>query len=148
MGAVERLDSWAGPRPEPDIDTASYWHGLTQGRLVLRRCLECSSWIHRPRAICQNCLSDRFEDLEVPAEGTVYTYTNVYREFVPGIAPPYTVAIVDVDSAPGVRLVTKIVNCDMAHVRIGMAVRPRYVVVPPEVGLLFYEPADGSERRA
>ena len=54
--------------------------------------------------------------------GTVATYTVNHQAWRPGLSVPYSVAIVELDEQPGLRLTTNIVGCEPADVFIGQAV--------------------------
>jgi hypothetical protein len=127
-----------------DIDSAFFWDGLRRHRLLILRCAECRTWVHPPQASCPRCLT--LDPVPEPAGGggTVYSYTVANREFAPGIPPPYVAALVDLDDADGVRLVTNLVNVAIGDVRIGMPVRPVFCDLDlegEEATLLLFEPA-------
>lgn len=69
----------------------------------------------------------------------IHTFTVVGRQFVDGLEPPYVVAMVELDEAPGVRLIANIVGSAPDDVRIGAAVRGVFQVLDAEVGLLDFE---------
>ena len=72
----------------------------------------------------------------------MYSFTVANREFAPGVTPPYVVALVDLDAADGVRLVTNLVNVAVGEVRIGMPVRPLFFDLDGGAAtLLYFEPA-------
>jgi hypothetical protein len=51
---------------------------------------------------------------------------------------PYVVAIVELDEGP--QLTTLIINCPVDAVSIGMRVRPIFVRVTEDIGLIDFEP--------
>jgi len=57
-----------------DHDTAAYWEGLREARLVLCRCRECETWIHPPRACCPACWSDDIGHESPSGEATLFSY--------------------------------------------------------------------------
>jgi uncharacterized OB-fold protein len=66
----------------------------------------------------------RAEWRPVPREGVIYTFTRVHRAFLPaGGDPPYTVALVELDGVPGVRLLTVLVGPGNEDPAIGDRVR-------------------------
>ena len=130
--------------PVADIDSAFFWDGLRRHQLLILRCAECRTWVHPPQASCPRCLT--LDPVPEPVGGgaTVYSFTVANREFAPGIPPPYVVALVDLDEADGVRLVTNLVNVAIGDVGIGMPVRPVIIDLDVEDGaatLLLFEPA-------
>jgi uncharacterized OB-fold protein len=139
---------WPGPVPVPELDTAPYWEGLGEHRLLIQRCQECRQWVHPPIAGCPRCGSLRLRGEDGPHRGTVHSFTVVNREFVPGIPPPYVAAVVDLEPPCGVRLVTRIVNTRIGDVSIGMLVRARFHDIGDGQSLLYFEPcaaADGGD---
>ena len=50
--------------------------------------------------------------------------------------------VIDIDGAPGVRLVSPVVDVDPAHVRIGMPVRVRFVPISDGWKLPVFTPAN------
>jgi uncharacterized protein len=101
----------------------AFWAAAREKRLTLPRCDDCGHWIWYPRSRCTACRSAAVTWTEVDGSGTVFTFTEVHRSFLP--APPaerYLVAIVALDAAPGVRFVGNLVGVSAADVRIGMSV--------------------------
>jgi uncharacterized protein len=57
-----------------DHDTAPYWMGLQDGKLLLGRCRDCQTWIHPPRACCPACWSDDIGHESPSGRATLYSY--------------------------------------------------------------------------
>lgn len=112
------------PTPAPAVtpETEEFWAATAEGRLLLRRCDDCSTFIWYPRAHCPACGGQRTSWVEASGKGTVYTFTAVHRSAVEGYrdALPYVIAYVELDEGP--RVLTNIVGCDPAAVEVGMAV--------------------------
>ena len=108
---------WRGPIPVPDLDSAGFWEGLRHHEIRLLRCRECGYWIHPPLAMCPSCHSFELHFEVTSSVGTVYTYTVIYREFVPGLEPPYVAALVEIPSQSRLRLLTNLVNCTEPDLR-------------------------------
>jgi hypothetical protein len=95
-------------RPIPvanDPDTGGFFAAAQEGRLVVRRCGDCGADVHLPAAACSRCGSWNTLWVEVPTRGQVYSWTVVERQFRAAFPVPYTLVIVELESAPGVRLV-------------------------------------------
>lgn len=58
---------------------------------------------------------------EVPGMATLHAFSVVRGPINPLFDPPYAPGLVDLDAAPGVRLVTQIVDCGFDAIRCGMA---------------------------
>ena len=122
------------PAPAPDVnpETRAYWDATAQGRLLLKRCLDCGSVIWYPRAICPDCASLRTEWFEASGRGRVYSYTTNYRgQGAYSDAGPYVLAYVELDEGP--RVMTNVVGADAAGVTVGL---------PVEV--VFHDAGDGA----
>ena len=116
-GSAARFDL-----PEADAFTRPYWDAAAEGRLLLRRCRArgCGAAHHYPREFCPFCWS---EDVTWEAAGgraTLYTWSVVHRNDLPpfGDRVPYVAAVVDL--AEGPRMMTEIIDCPEADLRIGM----------------------------
>ena len=97
---VQRLSG-----PLVDEDSAPYWQGLREHRLLLQRCSDCGETRFPPMPGCPNCGSSESEELEVVAGGTVYSWISVHRAITEATEPelPYHIAVVEL--APGCRTV-------------------------------------------
>ena len=115
----------ATPRPLPrlDNDNRFFWTGGADGRLRFLQCQDCRTFVHPPRPVCRNCLSERVEPAEVAGTGVVDTFTVNHQKFHPAMEVPYVIARVAIDGAPGVILTTNIVGCPVDSVVIGDRVR-------------------------
>jgi len=89
----------------PQGDLKRNWaYGLETGVLRLPKCAACGHWNWYPLAACRICQHTVFDWTAVSSRGRIYSWTRVHRSFVPGLKPPYVVALVEPDDAPGVRL--------------------------------------------
>jgi uncharacterized OB-fold protein len=72
------------------------------------------------------CLSGELATEVVSGRGTVHTFTVNHQAWRPDLDEPYVIAVVELDDAPGVRLLTNVVDCDPEAVAIGLRVRVRF----------------------
>jgi uncharacterized OB-fold protein len=109
---------------EPDAWTAPYWQAAAEHRLVAAKCGDCGAFRVPPAPFCWNCRSQVTEWPQLSGHGTVYTYTVIRRAVIPQIREvvPYVVAVIELDDAPGARLVGNVLDVDPDDVRIGLAV--------------------------
>jgi len=112
------------PAPKVLPETQAYWTAADEGRLLVKRCNSCGQAHHYPRDICPHCLSSDTVWQDAAGTGTVYSFSTMGA----GDAA-YTLAFVTLDE--GVTLMTNLVDCDPATVRIGDKVR---VVFQPSQG--------------
>ena len=64
-------DGLPAPAPPVNPETKPFWDATSEGRLLLKRCLDCGSVIWYPRAICPDCASLRTEWFPASGRGHV-----------------------------------------------------------------------------
>jgi uncharacterized OB-fold protein len=109
-------DAAAIPAPQPNVENLPYWEAAARGKLLVKFCHACGETHFYPRALCPFCFSDRTEWREASGKGTIYSFSVMRR-----VAAPYALAYVSLDEGPA--MMTNIVDCDLATLRIGQAVR-------------------------
>ena len=109
--------------PKVTRRNAHFWQGGADGELRFLRCDGCATWVHPPAPVCPSCLGRALAPAAVSGRATVLTYTLNHQPWVPAPDHPYAIAIVEIAEQPGLRLMTNIVNCPPAEVRIGMPVQ-------------------------
>lgn len=120
-------------RPAPTRDEEEFWRSGADGRLRMQRCGSCGRWQHPPNPLCFRCLSRQVAFEPVGGDGSVYSFTINHQPWLPRLRDPYAVIVVELDEQPGLRFVSRLVDTDMADVRIGL--RVRVVFEPLGVGL-------------
>jgi len=112
------------PAPQPGIDDAPYWQGCSRKELLVQRCAACGEFRHPPSPACPHCKSFEREWFASRGEGKVYTFTWVSHAPHPALKgyTPYNVVLVELDDAPGVRIVSNAVNATAANLEIGTPV--------------------------
>ena len=110
------------PLPYASWESRGYWEGAARGELVLQRCRSCGTLQHKPRGVCATCLSGELEHIVASGRGHVHTFTVTHQNQVPPFrdAVPYVLAYVELEEGP--RLLTNVVGCDPAAVRLGLPV--------------------------
>ncbi|MGH2725730.1 MAG: Zn-ribbon domain-containing OB-fold protein [Actinomycetota bacterium] len=112
--------------PEVTPETEHFWRGGERGELVFLRCESCRTFIHPPSPVCPECLGRDMRPEAVSGRGTVATFTVNHQPWNPSVAVPYVIALVEIDEQKDLRLLTNIIGCDPADVRIGMRVRATF----------------------
>ncbi len=113
------------PQPRfPETHTQPYWEGTKRGELRYQTCNACQEIVFYPRLHCTGCGSNKLTWNVSKGLGTVYTYSIVRQNRIPGFAElgAYAVAYVDLDE--GFRMLTNIVGVDdlTRDVKIGQRV--------------------------
>jgi uncharacterized OB-fold protein len=109
----------------PDSWTEPFWVAAAEHRLVVPRCQSCGTFRMPPSPFCYVCQSQGIDWVQQTGDGRVYSYTIIHHAVVPLMrdALPYVVVVVELPDAGGVRVVSNLVDSDMAAVEVGMPVR-------------------------
>jgi uncharacterized OB-fold protein len=105
--------------PRLDADNRAFWTGGAEGELRIMRCKDCDAFIHPPRPVCRNCLSENVAPEAVEGTGVVDTYTVNYQKWSPVMEVPFVIARIAIDGAPGVIVTSNIVGCPVDAVDVG-----------------------------
>jgi uncharacterized OB-fold protein len=111
--------------PVADRWTAPFWEAARAHRLTACRCAACGAFRMPPTPFCPDCRSQAVDWPDLPGTGTLFSFTVVRRAISPEMEGhlPYVPALVDLDGAPGARLMTTVVGCALADLRIGARLR-------------------------
>ena len=136
-------------KPIPVIQpwTREFWKATKKGDLLIQQCQDCNSNIFFPKKVCPECWSANLDWRVASGKAKVYTFT-VMRDMVePKFMGdlPYVIAMVELDE--GIRMTTRIVNCNPDDVEIGMNVEVVFEEVSPECSLPMFQPAEEKLRR-
>jgi len=101
--------------PVITAESKPFFDAARRGRFLIPVCTGCGRAHWYPRAICPFCASDKLEWRGASGKGTIYTFSVMRR-----VKEPYIIAHVTL--AEGPTMLTNIVGCDAADVRIGQAV--------------------------
>ena len=131
--------------PEPDVESAAFWAGVTDRRIILQECASCGRRRLPRMPACPYCGASGCADVEVSGTGTIYSWVRVQRDLGSGTGEdvPYTVVTVDLDG--GGRVFGRLDPPEAAV--IGALVEPRFVTHGDWTELAFGPvPAGGTAR--
>ncbi|MBA3029637.1 MAG: Zn-ribbon domain-containing OB-fold protein [Desulfobacteraceae bacterium] len=129
-------------KPIPKIQPWSkeYWKGTKEHKLLIQTCNECEAKIFYPRKFCPECWSGNLGWTEAKGTAKVYSFTitrdMVEPKFMPDL--PYVLAMVDLDE--GIRMMTRIVECDHDKIQIGMDVEVVFEDISDDCALPMFRP--------
>ncbi|MET0375589.1 MAG: OB-fold domain-containing protein [Rhizorhabdus sp.] len=103
-------------------DTEPFWDAAREHRLTACRCGSCGRFRMPPSPYCPHCSSTEKSWPTLPGTGTVFSYVICSRNPADGEDYVYVPVVVDLDGAPGARLVANVTGCEAEEVRIGMQV--------------------------
>jgi hypothetical protein len=120
-----------------------FWTSGADGSLRILRCGACRRFLHPPTPVCRYCHSHDTGYDAVSGRATVTTFSVNHQQWAPtATKEPYVVGLVQLVEQDDLRLITNIVNCAPADVRIGMPVRVTFRPFE-DVMLPLFEP-DGD----
>jgi uncharacterized OB-fold protein len=135
-------EAYEKPVPVPDPDSAPFWAGCREKRLLIQHCDDCSRNQFPPSSVCAHCGSARLSWQQASGKGKVFSWI-VVRHPVPkpvyATDVPYVVALVEL--AEGVRMPSNIIGCSPEDVVADMPLRVTFKQVTDEVVLPLFEPA-------
>lgn len=105
----------------PDAWSEPYWSAALEHRLVFAQCRSCKTFHYPAIPFCGTCLTQGVDWVESDGVATLYSFTIVRHGVTPDLlgSTPYVIAVVDIDDAPGVRMLTNVVDCDFDALEIG-----------------------------
>ncbi len=118
------------PAPQPDEVTQAWWNATAEKQLKIQECRFCGHVQHYPRPFCLSCENDDLDLVEVSGEGKVHSFTVVHRSAYDELPAPYVIALVDLEE--GVRLLTRLMECDIGSLECDLAVSVRWIKSPGE----------------
>jgi uncharacterized protein len=134
----------APAKPLPVIDDASrpFFEGALQGKLMLRRCRACGTFMWpvggirtplRPR--CVECFSGDLEWAPSRGQGSLYSFAVMHQVYHPAFAAeiPYNISVIELEE--GVRMTCAVVDCPNEELQIGMPVEVIFERVTEEIAL-------------
>ncbi len=128
------------PPPLADAITLPWWRAACEHRLVVQRCTACGGTRHPPAPICSGCRSTDSDWQELSGRGEVYTYTVVHRPIAAGQTLPYVVAVIALEGAGGVRMISNLVGVDPGAIEVGLPVEVVWEDMSAELAIPRFRP--------
>jgi hypothetical protein len=125
--------------PEVTEESRPFWTGGLDGELRIHRCHACRQYFHPPVGACFRCRSRDVGPEPVSGRATVAAFTINHHHWLPDFPPPYVIAAVELAEQPDVRLTTRLVECEIDDVRVGMPVEVVFDV-QDDVAIPFFRP--------
>ena len=102
-----------------------------ENKLTTTKCNDCGKVHWPPRVVCRECLSDNLEYIDLPSVGKVVAFSVSYAGVAPQFTPPVTYAIIDYPEYE-IRLISPLIETDVAKVEVGSEVELKIVDVDPD----------------
>ena len=128
-------DAAKKPLPTPDADTASFWQGLREGKLLLQHCADCGHVQYYQQGTCRSCGSENLSHRPASGRGKVHSFSVVYRAPGPAFKSdvPYAVLLVELEEGP--RMISTFIGGRPEDVTFDMEVVLTFEKVTDEVTL-------------
>jgi len=99
-------------RVSPNALTRPFWDACRRRELRIQRCDACERFRHPPLSGCPSCGSTAVTWQRMSGEGRIFSYTVVHHPAMPALAEmvPYVVVVVTPDDAPGVHLISNLLD--------------------------------------
>jgi len=127
------------PRPGTTHDNLFFFEGAQERRLLIQRCVACSTLRHPPQPRCDRCGSYDWDTVEASGRGTVYSFVVNHYPQVPSFDYPLPIGLIEL--AEGTRLVAQIVDCPIDEIVVGMPVEVTWLDDDPEQVLPAFRPS-------
>lgn len=105
-------DAARKPLPAPDADTARFWQGLREGKLLLQHCDDCRHVQYYQQALCRACGSENLVHRPASGRGKVHSFSVVHRAPGPAFKADVPYAVLLVELAEGPRMISTYVGGD------------------------------------
>ena len=130
----------AKPLPQIAPEMAPFFEAARRHALAVQQCTRCRARRFPARTICSKCLGREATWTPVSGRGTVFSFAVMHQANHPGFAAEVPYAVVVIELEEGVRLLSNLVDCPLADVRIGLPVEVVFDDVTPEVTLPKFRP--------
>ena len=134
--------------PKATAETAAYWKGCRQHKLLIQRCAKCGNYQFYPRIVCTACMSDSVEWVQAGGQGRVRSFTVIRRAVSEAYADdvPYVIALIEL--AEGPTMMSNVVGCDPGSVVIGMPVEVLFEDWTDEITMPKFRPTGSVDSGA
>lgn len=129
--------------PTPTPDTAHFWEGTRNHKLLLQRCTDCGTVYFPPRSFCPENRSSNIEVFEASGKAKLISYTINHRQH-PSFESPYAIAIVQLEEGP--MMMSNIVDCEQTPeaLVLDMPLEVTFEKVSEEITVPLFRPAGAS----
>jgi len=121
--------------------TEPFWEAAKSHKLTACQCAECGHFRMPPSPYCPECQSNEIDWPELPGTGTVFSFAICTRNPADGSEYVYVPVVIDLDGAPGARLVSNLGGIDADDVAIGMKVQVDWNPIQDGWVLPVFKPA-------
>lgn len=116
-----------------------FWRAAREGQLCMSWCEPCDRAVWYPREACPDCGGALYWK-PLSGKARLISWSVVRKAINPLLAPVYMPALVEPEEAPGVRLVTQLVQCDPDALQCDMVLKVVFDQLQPYAGEPYRAP--------
>ncbi len=134
------MTAYAKPLPTITALTQPFWSAAQAGRLVVQRCLHCSTLRFPAAFTCDICGSTELDWVQASGRGTVWSFCEFHQLYFKGFAGelPYAVVVVQLEEGP--RLYSNLLGVGFDDIVIGMPVEVVFEPATDAATLVKFRP--------
>jgi uncharacterized OB-fold protein len=127
------------PVPRPSPHSRPYWEGCRRRQLLVQRCAECSFRGLSAFTVCARCRATSPVWEESAGQGSLYSWTVVWRPPDPTFVTPYAPAVVHLDE--GFFMLSAVIGCEPEALHEGLRLAVEFHPASDEITLPYFRPA-------
>jgi len=112
----------ARPIPVPNAHSWPFWVAAGKGELRLPQCSRCGVIFYPPPPRCRHCLDSALDWTRLSGRGRLVAWSTIHLPTIPGVAPPFTLAEVELVEQPGLIVSALLVGSSNDELTIGRTV--------------------------
>ncbi len=80
----------------------SFFENLKEGKFTTTKCKKCGEILWQPRIVCPHCSGNEMDWIDLPQEGKLFAFTEVFYGVPLGLEQdaPFSIGIVELDGLP------------------------------------------------
>lgn len=126
--------------PSPTPETAAYWQGCAEHKLLIQHCTDCDHFQFYPRSLCTQCMSRELDWIPASGRATIVSYTVMHRSVSKAYGNEGPQILVLVCLAEGPQMMSHLVECGEDQISIGMPVEVTFQDWTDEVSIPVFRP--------
>lgn len=80
----------------------SFFENLKEGKFTTTKCKRCGEILWQPRIVCPHCSGNEMDWIDLPQEGKLFAFTEVFYGVPLGLEQdaPFSIGVVELDGLP------------------------------------------------
>ncbi len=105
-----------------------FFTNLKEGKFTTTKCKSCGEILWQPRVVCPHCNSDEMEWIDLPQEGKLFAFTEVFYGAPLGMEEdaPFSIGIVDLED-PKMKVLARIDDAHYEDLEFGQEMKLKII---------------------